>query len=250
MTIINKHIVKTYMRFIGTCLGGFVSIYLIIDFLEKIGKFSKAGAGISDIFIYYLCRLPEMIGQTTPMAVLMGTLLTMGTLSRSNEITAMRSSGISLLQISKPILITAACISVFLLLMQEVVTPHANEKSLYIEQVVINKKSASAFFRQNNIWHRDKNNILQAHFFSPETQELKGITLWQVDPSMRPLLRIDAESGKPIKDGWILSKVVSRKFQQNGQIEKNILDNMAISLSLDMTDLRVIEKSAEDMGVI
>jgi lipopolysaccharide export system permease protein len=134
--------------------------------------------------------------------------------------------------------------------MQEFVIPHANEKALFIEQVVINKKSASAFFRQNNIWHRNKNNILQAHFFNPETQELKGITLWQVDPSMRPLFRIDAESGKPTKDGWILSKVVSRKFEQNSQIEKNVLDSMTINLSLDVADLRVIEKSAEDMGVI
>jgi len=75
MKTLNRHLIKTYLGTTTTCLAAFMSIYLVIDFLERYRKFSRAEAPIADILLYFLCKIPEIVFQTTPMAVLMGTIL-------------------------------------------------------------------------------------------------------------------------------------------------------------------------------
>jgi len=248
MTILGRYLVRTYLGMIATCLGAFVAIYLVIDFLERFGKYSRAGAPVKTILVYFLCKIPEIISQTAPMAVLMGTILAIGTLAKNSEITAMRSSGVSLVQIGRPLLVTAACISMILLLLQEFVTPAANERLRYIEQVVVQKKGKAAFFRQNNIWHRDDNLILQAKLFSPETATLAGVTIWDVGRGLIPVARLDAATATPASGGWQLHGAIRSSFSQSGGVTVSGKGEEFVKLGLVPADLKVVTQSAEDMG--
>ena len=248
MKILSRYLVRTYLGMIATCLGALVAIYLVVDFLERFTKFSRAGAPLTALFPYFLCKLPEIISQTAPMAVLMGTILAIGTLAKNSEITAMRSSGISLVQIGRPLLATAALLSFILLFTEEFVTPAANEQLRYIEQVVVQKKGKAAFFRRNNIWHRDDNLILQAKLFTPETSTLSGITVWEFDQELQPVARLDAAAAVPAVGGWQLQDVTSRAFTQSGGVAASSKKTEFVKLDLVVADLKVAAKSAEDMG--
>ena len=193
MTIISRYLVRTFLKTFGSCLTAFVAIYLVIDFLEKISRFSRAGASPWVLVRFFLCRMPDTVYQVAPLAVLMGTVLTMWVLARHNEITAMRSCGISLLRIGRPLFLAAFLISAILVLAGEGIVPAANDEARYLEEVVIGKKSPSTFFRQYNIWYRDKGTILQARLFDPVARTLRGITLWQVGPGLQPATRITAD---------------------------------------------------------
>lgn len=248
MKIFSRYLVRTYLTAITTCLAGFVSIYLVVDILEKSGRFSRAGAPLGDFFLYFLCKIPEIIFQTMPMAVLMGTILAVGTLAKNSEITAMRSSGVSFMQIGRPLLVTAGVISLLLLFMQEFITPLTNEKMFYIDRVIINKKNPAAFFRRDNIWHRDADRILQAKIFNPESLTLHGITIWEFGSGMRPAVRIDAVKGSPITNGWRLSGVRKMEFSQSGAVHSSTSGSLFVKLDLVAADLKVVAKAAEEMG--
>lgn len=250
MKILSRYLIKTYLSVTITCLAAFISIYLVVDFLERYAKFSRAGATGSDIFLYFLSKVPEIISQTTPMAVLMGTILTIGTLSKNSEITAMRSSGASLFQIGKPLLWVAVSISLLLLSMQEFITPVANEKMNYIDQVVVKKKGSSAFFRRNNIWHRNDNLILQAKLYNPETTTLSGITIWEIGKWIRPLSRTDSATATPVQGGWQLHEVTRRTFSDSGAVQSSSTDTEIARLDLATADLKVVAHAVEDMGFI
>jgi len=248
MKILNRYLIRTYISAITTCLSAFISIYLVVDFLERYSRLSRAGASFSNILLYFTCKTPEIILQTTPMAVLMGTILSLGTLAKNSEITAMRSSGLSFFQLGRPLLATALLISLLLLFMQEFIAPLANEKMLFIEQVVVKKKERTSFFRQDNIWHKDNNLILQAKAFDPKTSTLQGITLWEIGSGIRPIARVDAVKGSPADGGWQFSGVRKTEFPDSGEINSNNRDSLFIKLDLTDSDLKVVAKSAEDMG--
>lgn len=248
MRKLSRYLISVYLKAITTCQAAFLSIYLVIDFLERYSKFSRAGASTPDILLYFICKIPEIIFQTAPMAVLMGTILTIGTLAKNSEITAMRSSGVSFFQLGRPLLGTALAISLLLLFMQEYITPLANAKMLYIDQVVVNKKSSAALFRRNNIWHKDKNRILQAKLFNPDNATLEGITIWELGNGMRPLSRIDADRGAPTFGGWNLASVRQTGFAASGEITSVKKDALFVKLDLIDSDLKEVAKSAEDMG--
>ena len=66
MTIISRYILSVYLRLIALCAGSFVSIYLIIDFLKRIGRFTRAQAEPYHIFLFFLYKIPEITNQITP----------------------------------------------------------------------------------------------------------------------------------------------------------------------------------------
>ena len=107
MTILFRYILREYAKIFFMCFAGLMTIYLVIDFFEKIRRFLRYDSDIISMLTYFALKIPAISFQIAPFAILMATLLTLGLLSRSNEITAMRCCGISLLWITSPFLLFA-----------------------------------------------------------------------------------------------------------------------------------------------
>ena len=105
MSILARYMARAWLRMLALCLGSFLSVYLVLDMMDKIPRFLRFGAAAKDMLAFFCYKLPEMIGQTASFSILMATLLTLGLLSRSSEIIAMRSCGVSLFKISLPMLL-------------------------------------------------------------------------------------------------------------------------------------------------
>lgn len=250
VNILSRYIISTYLRILGLCLGAFLSIYLVIDFLEKISRFARAQATLQNIGLFFLWKIPEIVSLVLPLAVLMSTLLTLGTLARGSEITAMRGCGISLTRIAAPIITLAFILSLAALFCSEFVVPRSYERMKYIEDVLISKKSFKTFFRQQNIWYREESVILQARLFDPVSRTLKGVILWRMGPGMHPQQRIEAEQGMLTGSGWQLKKVVMRYFVDGNVARTIVAPQMPVALQLKPDDLKVLEKYADNMGFI
>ena len=249
MSIISRYIVSTYLRLIALCAGSFISIYLVIDFLEKISRFTRAQGKVQHILLFFLYKIPEITNQIAPLAVLMATLLTLGMLARHSEITAMRSCGMSMARITSPILITAFAISVLTFLTAEFVIPESFSRMQYTQAVLIEKKSPNAFFRQQNIWYREENTLLEARNFIPASLTLKGVTLWQMGPGMQPVQRVEAESAVFTDAGWLLREVVIRDMGRGEVAATQPRKELPVPLRLKVADLKVLEKQASSMGL-
>lgn len=248
MTIISRYIVSTNLRLFGLCAGSFMAIYLVVDLLEKVGKFARAGGDPYHILLFFLWKLPEIATQVIPLAVLMATLLTLGSLSRTSELIAMRSAGVGLARVAAPLLGIGLAASLINLALSEWVVPKSFEKMRYIQEVQISHKSPSAFFRQGEIWYREGDTILQARLFDPASTALQGVTLWQLDPTMQPVKRLDAARAEHRGNGWILRSVILRSYSAGSLTRTTQRQEEPIPLKLTLSDLRVVGKQAENMG--
>lgn len=246
MGIVDRYIASVWLRMLLLCQGSFLAVYLILDFMEKFGRFMRAGAKLIAIIQFFLFKIPEMIGQTMPFAVLMATLLAMGVLARSSELTALRSCGLSLPRIVAPLLGLGLFCSVFLVVNAEFVVPQSFQQMERVEQVMIKKQNPNTVFRLNNIWYRSNNLILQAKFFDPATAQLKGVVVWELSPLMEPLRRMDAETASPLKPGWVLKKVQTRTL--TGEMGVRDDEQVGIPLALQLDDLRVLDNNADNFS--
>lgn len=248
MTILSRYIALTWLRLLALCLGSFVSVYLVLDMMDKIPRFLRAGGAAVAILRFFVCKLPEMVGQTAPFSILMATLLTLGVLSRNSEIIAMRSCGVSLPRISLPMLVLGLISSLLLLGNAELIVPKSYERMEQIERVEIKKQGVNAVFKRNNIWFRSDSRIMQAHLFDPQTRTLRGVIVWTLDNSMNPLSRIDAESAD-YRDGlWTLRTVEVKKFSKEQVLDQQKLPSMDMALNLKVDDLRVLDNNADNLS--
>lgn len=248
MTILSRYAVSAYLRILGLCIGSFVAIYLVIDFLDRAGRFARAGGTAYPIALYFLWKIPEIVNQIMPLAVLMTTLMTLGGLSRTSEITAMRSCGISIGRITAPLLVLAAAVSIMALAAGEFLIPYSISRTRYIEEVLIRKKGPGAFFRQNNIWFKDNDILLQARTFDPEQSTLMGVTVWKVGTGMVPLERIDAKLAVLQDNRWVLQDTVIRKFSAGNAPVSTGAPVVPVAINLRTDDLKVLKRHADNMG--
>jgi len=248
MKIISKYIAFTWLRLMLLCQGSFLAIYLVLDMMEKIPRFLRAGGAMGDILRFFVWKLPEMFGQTAAFALLMATLLTLGLLSRNSEIIAMRSCGISLPRISLPMLVLGVVVGLLMLINTELIVPRSYETMAKIELVDIRKKGMQAVFKRNNIWFRNDNRILQANLFDPQTRQLKGLIIWTLNNSMNPISRIDAESAGYNNGTWMLHNVELNEFGRGQGMVLKKIPAMPMTLTLKVDDLRILDNNADNLS--
>jgi lipopolysaccharide export system permease protein len=248
MRILDRYIAAAWLRLLGLCLGSFVAVYLVLDMMEKIPRFIRAGGAAPDILAFFVFKLPEMVGQTASFSILMATLLTLGLLSRNSEIIAMRSCGVGLLRISLPMLLLGLAASLLLLVNTELIVPQSYAQMERIERVAIKKQGVNAVFKRNNIWFRSDAMILQAQLFEPVEKTLRGVIIWQLDAAMNPLGRVDAESAVFMNDRWQLKKAIIKDFSKGQGFTMQSVPTMDIALKLRIDDLKVLDRNADNLS--
>ena len=102
MRLLDKYILKEFLRFLIVICITFIALYLIIDFFNKIRMFLSNNATIVQMASFFLYSIPMIISLIIPPAVLLATLMAYGSLSKFSEITAMKANGISLYRLTSP----------------------------------------------------------------------------------------------------------------------------------------------------
>ena len=129
---VNRYIAWEFLKMWFLCLWAFYLIYLLVDFIERSSRLFKYGANVGSVIAYFAWKSPEILFQMIPVAVLLGTLITLVILSKNSEITALKAGGVSVVRAVSPILFCAALISLGGFLMNEFIVPIANQKVAYI----------------------------------------------------------------------------------------------------------------------
>lgn len=81
-----------------------------------------------------------LVPQALPLAVLLASLITFGNLGESSELTAIKSAGISLMQVSRPLIIISVAVAAMSLYFQNTVGPKSNIK---MGQIMLGMKQTS-----------------------------------------------------------------------------------------------------------
>jgi len=217
MTIVNRYILRIYLRLFGLSLAAFVGIYLLIDFFERVDDFIEASAAIPLYLIYFLNKIPMVAVQILPLGVLMATFLTLGGLSRSQELTAMRAGGMSLARIASPLMWTGLILSLSTLLAQEYLIPlHAQKvNTLWRTQI---KGRGDMTYQVEQIWFREGQRIYNIRQVQPTDGTMEDISVYETDADMQIQRRVDARNAIFSEQGWIFQNLTIRNFSPAGQL--------------------------------
>ena len=210
-----------------------MTIYLVIDFFEKVRRFLRYDADWLDVLTYFLLKAPAISFQIAPLAILMATLLTFGLLSRGHEITAMRSCGISLLWITSPFIAFAAGISLVLLLFSSTVIPLAASKSEEIRTTRIEKKPPAAAVKLQQPWTRvGADSLMHVTSVSVGGELLGGVRLFQFDRNFQLVDMTEADEARIVTPRGHCTRGGTGDFLPMELSRPRVFDRQAIALTL------------------
>lgn len=248
MKLLDKYILKEFLRFFLITCVTFIALYLLIDFFEKIRMFLSNKATTAQMASYFLYSLPVIISLTLPAAMLLSTLLTYSYLSKFSEITAMKANGVSLYRIALPALTVAAFTTVFLFFFSELLTPASIQKTEYIVKVDVQKQKTLGAFKQDELWYRGNHAIYNFKMFDVENNILRGVTINQLHPDFTLKTRIDAERAEWKNNQWVFFNLIITTFNRNNTPSVERYKQKVIPLPEQPNDFKIIQKDAEKMG--
>ncbi|HON59398.1 MAG TPA: LPS export ABC transporter permease LptG [Smithella sp.] len=248
MKILDKYILKEFLKFFVITFFSFILLFLIVDFFEKIRMFLSNHASANQMASYFAFSIPMIIYYILPPAILLSTLMTFGTFSKHNEITAMKANGIPIYRIAFPLVIFGACAAVFLFYFSELIVPASIQKTQHIIKIEIQKRKTLGYFKQNEIWYRSGNAIYNFKFFDADKNILKGVTINYLNPDFALNSRIDAKRAEWKNDHWVFYDVL--EIHQAGETDPVLerTKEKVINIPERPEDFKVMQTDAENMG--
>lgn len=249
MTILHRYVTKEILACFAIILVVVISIYMAIDFIEKVDNFLESGVPASRCVVYLLYKLPLIIVQILPVGFLLSILVALGLMSKNNEVIALKSCGIGKSLLLKPTLLLGALFCGGLFAIAEWGVPDLMVKANQIWLQEVRKKNITAT-RTNDIWLRTARQIVHIKQYTPEANRVAGITIYGFDDAFRLIERVDALTGRFDDGRWRLDDVIHQVFAAaDGPDQYNAVDRLTVDIDLNPDDLARAVKRSEEMGL-
>ncbi len=136
MKLIDKHLLREFLTMVAYCLSGFALLLMVSELSGDMDRLLKLKPPLHLILRFYISLLGPYLQFLTPASLMLATLYTLHSLTRNNELIAMRASGISIYRIMVPFLAVGFIFSLGMGAMTELWIPHAVE---WVEEMRTNK---------------------------------------------------------------------------------------------------------------
>ena len=251
MSIISRYVLIIFFRILGLCCGAFIGIYLLVDFFEKVNRFIDYGAGPGEYLTYVGHSIPFIFVQILPLAILTSMVLTLGGLSRTNEMTALRTCGISLWRITRPLIALIILISCVQLLIQEYMVPWNTRELNELVDVKLRGRD-QVRLTHSKIWFRSDHRIINIDLVQAQEQQLKGVTIFELDQDAKILRRTDADEAAFINQQWIAPTATERYFDpQSGMLVNTARgENLPLKIDRRIDDFARLDDLNAELGAL
>lgn len=249
MTIVDRYISREILKLFCIILAAVATLYLIVELFSVLDNFMAAEIPLSRMIPFFFLKLPLFIAQISPVCTLLAVLITFGLMNKNNEIIALKSSGVSVYFLLRPVIAIGVLFSIMLFILSEVVVPLTIDKANRIWLVEVKKKSLVAS-RQKNIWIKGKRSIYFISYFNPQKNSIAGISLNYFDADFKLIKRLEAKTGFYKNGKWTLFDIMEQALAKNSEeYDVSFHDQKIVDIDFQPQDLKRVVKKSEEMNV-
>jgi len=248
LILLNRYLLSQFVKYFFTVNCGFVAMYLLVDFFEKYDDFMNAGKPVRLALEYFFLTIPFIVDQLGPVFILLAGVITLGILTHSNELTALKAGGVPLRFIIRPILIGSIIFTGLFVVSAQLLLPVtiAQTNSIWYEQ--LKGKVPLGILRNNRYYYKGADGFYSFGWPSPQYYIFKDFSYsrWDENYNIESLITANFADWNEENDSWILKN--GQIQQQEGSLQYSItnFDVKEIHLPERPEDFLVpVNKSAE-----
>jgi lipopolysaccharide export system permease protein len=212
MRILDRYLIRQFCFALFFALVSFWIIFLVVDMIDNLGKFVDKGASFLLVLKFYLYYTPYILVLALPVAMLLSCLFSLGQLARHNELTAMKSAGVSLYRILLPLLILSFVISLSVIGFGGWIVPLTYGRMEEVKTVEIEKGRRDQNVPLSNLFIQDdRGRILYVATYDAKDKTGIGALLQRFEGN-RLKEEIWAERMSWEGAGWVFENGVRRVF--------------------------------------
>jgi lipopolysaccharide export system permease protein len=226
MRILDRYILRSVLAVFFACLFTFLFLYVIVDVFSHLEEILRHRVALDILKNYYLAYLPIIFVQVAPISCLLATLYTFSNLNRNNEIIAMRSSGLSIFQITKTVILLGFIVSMIVFWINDRFVPQSLSATQKMKEQMesgsrrMQEKEREAI--SNLSIYGLKNRLFFVNKFSLSTNTMEGIVILEHDEHQNITRKIVANKGVYEDGMWRFYQTITYDFDENGQIRGDL----------------------------
>jgi lipopolysaccharide export system permease protein len=251
LSVLSRYLTRQFLGIFLPVLLSFVLLYIIIDTFDRMDIFLRHDATFGEAARYMLFKVPLMLTQITPPAVVVGVLLGLGLIARHNEIIAFRTGGISLVQTMVPIMVCAVAISGAALVWNETVVPYCSRMFQYVNNVEIRERGMRGIFQEREIWYHGGSGFYNIDYVDRASQTVHGLRIYRfadIDDGFRLRSVFVVPEAKWDRDRWIFSPESSEQILDEATPRSREITGDSLLLPESVEDFLEVQREPEELS--
>jgi lipopolysaccharide export system permease protein len=186
-------------------LLGLAALVQLLDVFDNVKDLTARGEGVVGMLTYIGLRMPSIVVQVLPVGALVGTLLTMFALVRSNEMLALRSLGYttySIVLAGMPLMFATGIVH-FALADRVAPWTEARFQEWWSSGNVPDKDDDEP----DALWLRQGDTVIRIDKVAPDGDTMDGVTFYTLGPGGLIEKRMEAAHAISGAEGWRLEDV-------------------------------------------
>jgi len=180
--VMDRYVIRTFIFYFLLVLIAFVSLFIIVTVFELVNQIVRNHISLGTVVLYFVYLTPQMLIWVVPLTTLLAILISLGTLTKSNEVLAMKAAGVSLYRLSTPLLFMGLLLSGGLYLIQEFVLPAANQRQDEYRNF-IRKGTPQSYQYPDRKWMAGSDNrIYHYNNFDYAKNQFANLSIFKFDP--------------------------------------------------------------------
>ena len=228
--LLDAYVLRGFWFFFALVLIVFVSVFILVTLFELLPDIVKNRVDTSIVVSYFLYLLPQILYYVIPLTVLLAILINLGTLTKSNEILAVKAGAISLYRMSLPLLFMGLGLSAAIYFLQDFVLPYANQRQDEYRNVIKGRAPQTYRDPERKWMAGTGDRIYHYNYFDSNQNLFAGISIFEFKPKTFELNQwVFAARAAWQGSTWLLEDGWVRRIDTRGSVEYKPFDRLQLA---------------------
>jgi LPS export ABC transporter permease LptG len=214
--LMDLYLLRNFFYYFFLLLAGFILLFEAFTFFELLDDIAHHNIPFLLVVNYFRYLSPHMLYQLTPLAALVGALVTLGLMTKNNEIVAFKAAGVSLYRLALPLLLASLALAGGLLLLGDTYLPYANQRQDALRNQ-IKGRPAQTFYQPRRRWIFGEGfKLYNYELFDADRKLFGGLNVFELNPATFQLQRrvyATRAHWEEQQNTWILESGWVRDFE-------------------------------------
>ncbi|MBW2467093.1 MAG: LptF/LptG family permease, partial [Deltaproteobacteria bacterium] len=236
MILLDRYLFRQFVKNLFFVLAALVTIYLLIDFFERIDDFIEAKKGFGLAAKYFFLKTPLIVEQLIPVIILLGGIIVLGLLNHHGEILALKAVGIHTFRITVPITVTAIVFSLLTLAFAEWIVPPATAHTNKIFYEQVRQEKPRGILKKNRFYYKDESGFYSFEKHSRESNRFDNFLFTSWDSNYNLQMFLNADSANWLNNSWTFKNCRIKQKKPEGGFLITTHKSISIPMSAEPKD--------------
>ena len=179
--LLDIYLLRSFLYYFFLLTVGFILLFEVFTFFELLDDIAQHRTRLLDVINYFIYLASYLFYQLAPLAALVAVLVTLGVMTKNNELVAFKAGGISLYRISLPLLLAGLMLTGALVVLDDTYLPYANQRQDALRNQ-IKGRPAQTYYQPRRQWiFGEHSKVYNYEFFDPDRQLFGNLNVFELD---------------------------------------------------------------------